>query len=229
MTAERDELFAHLGGPADDETVAAIRARPEWMQGEPPVSLICGLEAHPFDAERPLFRLARDWERGPMARALWRALKKADTARARAELAWLLKEIPGKDVWALIAEAASDPEESLQVRVFLLDALDRLAFGGAVGWNELGPVIERCRGDSQPAIRERAPGMLMSLPRSDAGTETLLSMLGDEHPSVLTAALQALHSLGVRSDDERLLGLASHPRESIRSRARRLTTSAHRP
>ena len=225
MTGERDAWLSRLDGSGAGEAVATIRSHPEWMRGEPPAALTRALRALTYDAERPLLDLARDWERGPLVEALWRELEGAETPAGRAHVAWLIKALPGKEVWERAARAGTNPEEALPVRVFLLDALDRLAFANAIGWHDLKTVIELCRTDSQPVIRERVPGMLMSLPVSHEGTEVLLSMLEDEQTSVMTAALQALESLGVRTADPRLARITAPPNESIRGRAKRIAAT----
>lgn len=219
---DREVLFGSLGGPSAREAVVAIRRHPEWLTGKPSEQLIRALQGLNYDAEGPVFALARDWERGPMAEALWEAFDQMKSPAAREHAAWLVKGIPGGVVWARVARAACDPSESPQVRVFLFDSLDRLAFSRVIGWPELRGVIDAVRRDPEPAIRERAAGIIMSLPESDEGIALLLLMLKEENVSVLAAVLQALDSLGVRSDAERLQELARNPTEGIRRRAKRI-------
>lgn len=221
--------FATLGSDDPEEVaaaVAAIRALPGGLEGPPPAALIAALLQLDRRPQTPLYALARDWERGPLGEALWDAFRVAAAAGEREQAAWLQKQLAAPSRWREIADAAAASAEPVQVRIFLIQALDWLVFGAGIGWGELRPWLDRYRRDALPAIREAALGIVMSLPRSDEARPLVREALDDPEPAVVLTALNAV-AQGVvdveRSVLERLARSAPAP---VRDRARDLLAAA---
>jgi hypothetical protein len=222
------ETSGRLGALASDDpeqvaaAVAAIRALPDALQGPPPAALIAALLHLGRRPQTPLYELARDWERGALGEALWDAFQAAATPGEREQAAWLLKQLASPSRWQEIADVAASSAEPLQVRIFLLQALDWLAFGGGPGWAELRPWIDRAWHDESPAIRECALGIVMSLPHSDEAEPLVREALDDPEPTVVLTALNAVAQGLVEVERSVLERLTQSTHQSIRDRARGL-------
>ncbi len=216
--AAPSELFELLFDPETArDAVDMLREHPEWLKGPPPAELIGALAHVDYDAEGAVFELARAWEREELCVALIASLKAETNARLREHGAWLLKHLGSPAAWKAIAELAASEKEPLMVRRWLLEALDRLAAGRSIGWKELGETVTSIAKHPDPALRDGAVGVLMSLERSDEKRGLLLDILqNDDDEVVLASAVHALASvLPVQLDKavvERLLG---HPSQRV--------------
>lgn len=210
----RDELVLMLlDSRTAAEAAAALRERPDALRGIPPQSLVNALSTVDYDAEGPVFEIARAWEREPLCHALIKALKKEDDPKVREHGAWLLKHLAAPTAWKALADLARSEEESMGVRRWLLEALERLASTRAIGWRELGDLVTILSRHEDASLREGAIGILEILERSDEKKRVLLEVLKhDDDESVLATAVQALVTVLPMDLDpmvaERLLG---HP------------------
>lgn len=218
MKNRQEELYCRLNSDAIAAAAAAneLLEQPEWTLGSPPDTLIQALRraSLTYDAESAVFELGRVWERAPLSRALMAAFKGEQDPRARTCAAWLLKQLSSPTVWRDMAATALSYDEGPQTRRWLLEGLDRLAFVGDVGWDELRELVYALRQNSEPHIRDGVVGILMSLPPSDEKTRLLLDMLRDFDASVLASALSALsnrHQSFAGADLTRLRALSRHP------------------
>ncbi|MBX3187134.1 MAG: hypothetical protein KF819_08970 [Labilithrix sp.] len=227
----REELLAKLVDPdAAEAAAAALRERPKWLRSVPPPALTAALAAVDYDAEGPVFELARAWDREPLCHALIAALRGEQEPRLREHGAWLLKHLAAPSAWKAIAELARSEEEPLQLRRWLLEALDRLAAGRAIGWRELGDLVTAVAKHADPTLRDGVVGILVSLDRSDEKRRLLLDILRDDDDEVVIAsAVNALASvLPIELDPavvERLLG---HPSARVQRSLRDLIERARR-
>lgn len=208
----RESLLAALAdGDGARDAAVALRAHPEWLRGIPPTALVAALASVDYDVDHPVFELARAWEREPMCHALIAAVRSTDDERLREHGAWLLKHLAAPSAWAAIADLARSDAEPVQVRRWLLEALDRLAASRAIGWDELGGLVEALAADPDPNVREGVVGVLRSLERSEKKRDILLGVLRrDDDEVVIASAVHALSSvLPLELDPsvvERLLG-----------------------
>jgi chromosome segregation ATPase len=93
--ARRDELIAKLNEPNDARNAAdALKTATEWLRGAPTKELLETLSHADYDAERPVFEVARAWEREPLCRAILDQLKSERDARAREHHAWCSRTSP---------------------------------------------------------------------------------------------------------------------------------------
>ena len=178
--------------PSLDVAAQRLAERPEWLRGPPPAELIDALMEQPPPGAEPLLALARRYERAPLSAALLERLRGARDPGTRAQAAWLLKGVLAEEHRADAIELAGAENESPQVRRWLVEALDRLAFAAAAGGDELGELVERLARHEHPALREGAVGLLTSLPRTDRSTALLVRLLGDRDPLVAAGAARAL-------------------------------------
>ena len=210
----RDELvFMLLDNRTAVTAAAALREKPDSLRGIPPQSLVRALATVDYDAEGPIFEIARAWEREPLCHALIKALKKEEDAKLREHNAWLLKHLAAPTAWKALADLARSEEEPMGSRRWLLEALERLAHSKAVGWRELGDLVALLAHHEDASLREGAIGILQFLERSEEKNRVLLEVLEkDDDESVLAAAVHALTgALPMQLDPavaERLLG---HP------------------
>jgi hypothetical protein len=212
--AARSELLARLVDPSTmHDAVVALREHPDWLLGTPPSTFVAALATVDYNADVPIFGLARAWEREPLCRALIASLRSETDMRLREHSAWLLKHLAAPSSWKAIAEIASSDEEPGQLRRWLLEALDRLAAGRAIGWRELGDLVTSLAKNPDSSLRDGVVGILVSLDRSDEKRKLLLEILrSDDDEDVLASAVNALASVLPMDLDavvgERLLG---HP------------------
>ncbi|MDB4935734.1 MAG: hypothetical protein JWP87_2706 [Labilithrix sp.] len=225
----RQELLAKLVDPDNaHEAAAELKQHPEWLRSVPPPALIAALSSIDYDAEGTLFDLARAWDREPLCHSIITALRSEKDPRAREHSAWLLKHLAAPSSWKAIADLARSDEEPAHVRRWLLEALDRLAAGRAIGWRELGDVVTSVARHPDATLRDGVVGILVSLDRSDEKRRLLLDILrADDDEVVLASAVNALASVLPMELDpglvERLLG---HPSPRVQRSVRDLIERA---
>jgi hypothetical protein len=226
----REDLLTKLVDPVNaDQAARDLRSHPEWLKGSPPPMLVAALSNVDYDADNPVFELARAWEREPMCHALVAALRGEAEPSVREHLAWLLKHFAVPGSWKAIADIAGSNDEPAMIRRWLLEALDRLAAGRAIGWRELGDLATSVATSStDAALRDGVVGILVSLERSDEKRKLLLEILrADNDEVVLASAVNALASVLPMELDpaivDRLLG---HPSERVQRSVRNLIESA---
>ncbi len=225
----RQELLAKLVDPDHAEAAAAeLRTHPEWLRSVPPPALVAALSNVDYDAEGALFDLARAWDREPLCHSLIAALRSETDMRVREHSAWLLKHLAAPSSWKAIADLARSDDEPVQMRRWLLEALDRLAAGRAIGWRELGDVVTAVARHPDASLRDGVVGILVSLDRSDEKRRLLLDILrADDDEVVLASAVNALASVLPMELDpglvDRLLG---HPSPRVQRSVRDLIERA---
>jgi len=211
----RDALFAMLEDPIRArEAVDAIRANEGWKTGTPPPVVLAALAHVDYDAEGPVFELARAWDRLPMCSALILALEAERDPKLREHDAWLLKHLAVPSAWGPIAALAKDEKESVGVRRWLIEGLDRLVAARAIGWHEIGDLVMALARHADATIRDGTIGILMSLEKSDDKRRVLMDILRHDNDEVVIAS--AVHALAGSLPGEldqavvdRLLGHAS--------------------
>lgn len=223
--ARRDDLIARLSEPNEARNAAdALKRAPEWLRGVPTKELLESLSHADFDAERPVFEVARAWEREPLCRAILDMLESERDSRAREHHAWLIKNFAAASMWQDIAALAANDGETTGVRRWLLEALDRLVAGRLIGWDEVGDVVRKMAKNEDATLRDGNIGILMSLDASDAKRDVLLDMLANEDDEVvLTSAIDALAAVPpVELDDELIARLLEHPSDRVQGAAKQL-------
>jgi len=227
--AAREDLLAKLVDPQHaNDAAAELRNHPDWLRSMPPPAFVAALANVDYDSESAVFDLARAWEREPLCHAILASLRSDPDARVREHAAWLLKHLAAPSQWKAIADLAKSDEESVQTRRWLLEALDRLAAGRAIGWRELGDVASAVARHPDPTLRDGVVGILVSLDRSDEKRKLLLEILrADNDEGVIASAVNALASvLPIELDPavvERLLG---HPSPRVQRSVRELIERA---
>jgi hypothetical protein len=225
----RQELLAKLVDPDHAEAAAAeLRTHPEWLRSVPPPTLVAALSSVDYDAEGAVFDLARAWDREPLCHALIAALRSEKDTRAREHHAWLLKHLAAPSSWKAIADLARSDDESAQLRRWLLEALDRLAAGRAIGWRELGDLVSTVARNSDASLRDGVVGILVSLDRSDDKRRLLHDILSaDDDEVVLASAVNALASvLPMELDPALVERLLTHPSPRVQRSVRELIERA---
>jgi hypothetical protein len=225
----RQELLAKLVDPDHAEAAAAeLRSHPEWLRSVPPPALVAALASVDYDVEGAIFDLARAWDREPLCHSLIASMRAESEPRAREHSAWLLKHLAAPSSWKAIADLARSDAEPAQLRRWLLEALDRLAAGRAIGWRELGDVVTTVSRHPDASLRDGVVGILVSLDRSDEKRRLLLDILRDDDDEVvLASAVNALASVLPMELDpglvDRLLG---HPSPRVQRSVRDLIERA---
>jgi len=210
----RQELLAKLVDPNHAEEAAIeLPQRPEWLRGAPPPALIAALSNVDYNADGAMFDLARAWEREPLCHGLLGALRSESEPRLREHAAWLLKHLAAPSSWKSLAELAKSNEETVQLRRWLLEGLDRMAAGRAIGWVELGDVVTAVARHPDASLRDGVVGILLSLERSEEKRRLLLDILRtDDDEVVLASAVNALASvLPMELDPSVITRLLEHP------------------
>ena len=202
-----------------DAAAAALRRRPGWGIGVPPPEFVSALLAMGFTNPDRQLALARPWDRVALGEALWRAFERTVRPADREHAAWLLSHLASPTTWRALARLVVEPGESRQVRVLLVEALDRLALERHIGWTELGALIKALCRDPDPAVRQAAIDLLTSLPTHEEMRAILAERLEDPHETVLRATLHALIMKGIPLDHPRLRELAADSRSAVRLEA----------
>jgi hypothetical protein len=221
----RQDLLVQLVDPDyAEEAAIALRHHPEWLRSVPPPTLVAALSTVDYDAEGAIFELARAWDREPLCHALIASLRSEADPRVREHSAWLLKHLAAPSSWKAIADLAKSEEEPSQLRRWLLEALDRLAAGRAIGWRELGDVVTTVAKNPDPSLRDGVVGILVSLDRSEEKRRLLLEILrADDDEVVLASAVNALASvLPMDLDQELMNRLLGHPSPRVQRSVRDL-------
>ena len=234
--AQRTELFAKLVDPDHGRDAAEeLRKHPEWLVGAPPPTFLAALVGIDYDSEAPVFELARAWDRDAICHALVADLQTEEEARLREHTAWLLKHLAVPSACKALADIAKSDKEPVQLRRWLLEALDRLAAGRSVSWPELGETVTALAHHPDATIRDGVVGILTSLERSDEKGRMLMEILKkDDDEGVLSSAVEALASvLPIELDPsvaERLLGHKStRVQRSVRELIDRARRESRRP
>jgi hypothetical protein len=225
MLRQPDVLFAMLGeGPPQSEEAAEMLLRhPEWLVGTPPVQVMEALRSIGPDLQSAVFRLGRQWPSQELSAELLKDFSSRNEANEKEHTAWLIKHLIGPAQWSRVAQIALSHSESTPVRRSFVEALDRLAFAGHLGWNELRDVIGALRRSPDSAVREGVVGVLMSLEDSSEKLTLLTEMLDDDGDFVVAGALQALAQMkNVTVDESVLERLRNHPSLLVRDRAEKV-------
>ncbi len=210
--------LVHKLGAADESVAAqaaeALLSSPDSLSGDPPVELVMAITRPVGLPSAPILNLARAWSRPEMSRATLRALRQATAPRERERLAWLLKTVLAAEHYPEAIERALEPAESPDVRRWLVEAIERLAFARLVGWDELADVVTMLTISSSPTLRAALPSLLMALPWRSTNTRLLEPLLRDSDPGVVSAAAHTLagHPEAVRELDPKLLDLLQRHR-----------------
>jgi hypothetical protein len=223
--ARRDELIAMLSETNSAHNAAdALKGAPEWLRGAPTKELLEALSHADYDGERPVFDVARAWEREPLCRALLAGLRDESDARAREHHAWLIKNLAAPSAVKEIADLAMNDSEATGVRRWLLEALDRLVAAKLIGWSEVADVVTKMAEHPDPTLRDGNIGILTALPASDEKREVLFEILGREDDEiVLLGAMDALVTSGpFELDDDLITRLLDHPSDRVQRAAKEL-------
>jgi hypothetical protein len=226
MTGEPADWVKQLGS-MDPDTAAdaadSLLTSSAPLQGQPPEQLLHAITSPASLPAASILNLARAWSRTEMSRATLDALSRSTSARER--LAWLLKTVLAPEHGAEALRVILDPAENVQVRMWMLEAIERLAFGGAVDWEALAPVVAALSESPDPLLRSALPSLLMAPPWRSSNLGTLGALLRDPDPGVIAAAAQVLagHPEAVRQlDPQTLDGLRRHADARVRDCAARL-------
>jgi hypothetical protein len=212
---DRVELFDQLAHPDQANAAATIlRERPEWLRGRPPIGLVAALASIDYDVEAPIFDLARAWEREPMCRAVVAMLREEPDSKMREHAAWLLKHLGAPSALPSLAEMVMNEDEPPTVRRWLLEAIERLVASRAVGFKEVGDLVQALVRHEDATIRDGVIGIIAALDRVDEKKRLLVDLLRtDDDEMVLASAVHALASVLPLDLDasvsERLLGHSS--------------------
>jgi len=196
---------------------------PEWLVGPPPAQLMAALRSIGPDLQSEVFRLGRQWPSQELSAELLKDLSSRTDANEKEHTAWLIKHLIGPAQWSKVAQIALSESESTRVRRSLVEALDRLAFAGHLGWNDLRDVIGALRRSPDPVVREGVVGILMSLEDNSEKLTLLTEMLEDDGDFVVAGALQALAQMkDVTVDESVLERLRNHASLLVRDRAEKV-------
>lgn len=225
----RVALFAKLVDPANaNEAAAELTKHEEWLNGTPPPAFVAALSGIDYDADGPIFGLARAWERDPLCQALLGTLRAEPDSRLREHTAWLLKHFGTAPHAKAIADLAKSDDESIQTRRWLLEGLDRLAAGRSIGWKEVGDAVTAVGRHSDASLRDGVVGLLVSLDRSDEKRKALLEILrADNDEGVIANAVNGLANvLPIELDPAMVERLLGHPSPRVQRSVRELIERA---
>lgn len=202
------ELLRRLEGADTRAAAAAALLRSDApLTGEPPAALLSAVAEGEAHRNPALVDLARAWSRPEMSRAALAAFKDATSAGERAELSWLLKTVLAVQQSDEAIARVCDEAEDVQVRRWLVEALQRLAVEGELGWAELAGVVGTLAEDHTVALREGLASLLTALPWRPENVRLLAPLLLDSDPIVVAAAGHTLagYPAAVRELDARIL------------------------
>lgn len=177
------------------------------LVGTPPQELVLAIAATDELPHDSLLNLARAWSRSEMSRAALDALHQDPDARTRERLAWLLKTVLAEEHVPEAIDVAVDHSEDPQVRAWTVEALERLAFSGAIGWDQLSGVVDVLAEEPSSTLRAALASLLMALEWRPTSSAMLEPLLRDPDPEVIAAAAHTLagHPDAVRRLDSRRL------------------------
>jgi hypothetical protein len=181
------------------------------LDGPPPGRLITALIEGADAVDPTLLNLARAWSRPDMSRAMLDALPAAATPDQKEQIAWLLKTVLAVEHSGEAIGRVLDSEEQPQVRRWLLEAVERMTFAGALGWDQLLPVVSLLGRERDPALRAGLASLLVALPWRPSNVLLIAPLLLDDNYEVVSAAA---HTLAQHPDDARKLdtGILDHLR-----------------
>ncbi|HEY6392101.1 MAG TPA: hypothetical protein VIX89_12530 [Bryobacteraceae bacterium] len=193
--SEFDELFRNLA--ASDPKVAAASAEALLgsscpLTGVPPPELLQAMTVGAGLPDDSLLNLARAWSRAEMSRAALDALHRSATAQDKERFAWLLKTVLAVEDAPEAIVCVLDSAEDARVRRWVLEGLERLAFGGFLGWEQLDSVVAALALERTPALRLGLASVLMALAWRPDNVHLLEPLLSDSHAEVVTAAARTL-------------------------------------
>jgi hypothetical protein len=193
MADDPSDLLQRLGTAHQRVAAAEALLRLDApLTGSPPSALISAFAQGEAHLHPPLLSLARAWPRSEMSRAVLDALHEAKDEREKEELAWVLKRVLAAEHSPEVIRLVRSAAESVEVRRWLLEGLERLAAGGALGWTELGVVVEALAEDRAASMREALASLLMTLPWRDENEALLAPLLRDPDPVVVASAARTL-------------------------------------
>jgi hypothetical protein len=219
-----------------DERVASSAAEallhsPKSLLGEPPAQLLSAVMSPIGLPTASILNLARAWSRPEMSRATLDALRRAADLRERERLAWLLKTVLAAEHGREAIKWVMDDAENDEVRRWIFEAIERLVFGGHLGWDELADVVTMAAGSRHATLRAALSALLTALPWRSANIHLLEPLLNDADPDVVSAAAHTLagHPDAVRQLQPRTLEeLRRHTNPRIRHGAAELDASLRR-
>lgn len=215
LTIETD--CAHIAAAAESLLNSAAS-----LDGPPPRQLISALIECGPATDQSLLNLARAWSRPEMSRAMLDELRGASTPGQKEQAAWLLKTVLASEQSREAIEQVLDKDEDGQVRRWLLEGLERITFGGGLGWNELTEVVSSLAGEPHPALRAGLASLLTALPWRPENAALLEPLLLDENQEVVSAAVHTLarHREAAQAVDPEILArLRVHASPIIRESA----------
>lgn len=195
MTSRDDHWITDLA--ATDASVAAhaadaLMSSSAPLAGAPPAQLLSAIIMPTGLPHASILNLARAWSRPEMSRATLDALRRTTNARERARLAWLLKMVLAAEHGAEAIDLVKDGGENDEVRLWMLEATERLVFGGSLGWTQLADVVAMLAGSRNPTLRSKLPSLLMALPWRPENILLLEPLLLEDDPDVVSAAAHTL-------------------------------------
>lgn len=198
------------------------------LDGPPPRQLIAALIENGPAIDEPLLNLARAWSPLEMSRTMLDQLSALQAPHQREQVAWLLKTVLALEHSGEAIDLVLNVHEQPEVRSWLVEGLERMAFAGSLGWDQLEPVISCLAAERDPVLRVRLASLLTALPWRGENVRLLDPLLLDDNHEVVSAAA---HTLARRPDAIRSLApqvlshLRSHLNLAIRQSAALLDKS----
>ena len=194
------------------------------LRGAPPAAFIAAITSWPYEAQEALLNVAMAWSRPEMSRALLDALAVAEPDD-QADVAWFLKRTLAHEHAAEAIAFARDAARPAAARSWLVEGLEALARGGAIGWRELGSLVEELIVEPAAQLRYRVPGLVAALDWRQESRLILERALRDSEVDVIAAAAHVLatHPEDARQlDHELLAALRRHGNVRVRTAIQRL-------
>jgi hypothetical protein len=127
-----------------------------------------------------------------MSRATLDAIRQTTHLGERERLAWLLKTVLAPEHASEAISRILDRAEADEVRLWIVEAVERLIFGGSIGWDQLGGVIAMLAQSPSPALRAKLASVLTALPWRATNVQWLEPLLRDADPEVVSSAAHTL-------------------------------------
>lgn len=200
------------------------------MQGPPPTEFIAAITSWPHEAHEALLNVAMAWSRPEMSRALLDALAAVE-ADDQADVAWFLKRALAAEHAAEAIAFARDPSRPAAARSWIVEGLEALARGGAIGWPELGSLLQELSVEPAAQLRHRVPGLVAALDWRQESRHILERGLRDSDVDVIAAAAHVLAThpeAAQQLDSELLAALRRHDNARVRAAVQRLDEALSR-